>query len=344
MTIEPFDLDNASDADWAAYHDLAATVHAEAVPDDEPQPLAEFVAHVGVGPAHRRSWAWVAWDDERRRILGGSYFMFWDEPANRTLGSFYLDVRPEARRRHLGLALLAPVVEVARAHGRTLLDAFTIPTVPAGTAFLEAIGGRHAFTGQINALDIDTLDLDLLHGWVDRAKERASEYHLDSWAAPTPAALVDPFVAAQDIMNTAPREEFEAEDDVFTAEQLHAWESALAARAWDQWRIAAVHTPSGAIAGYTELSLPRHWPTRAYQSDTGVHPDHRDKGLGRWLKAAMLLRLIDDRPDVRRITTHNAGSNAPMLNINHALGFRCIEEHLAFQIPLDAMAARVAAR
>ncbi len=99
------------------------------------------------------------------------------------------------------------------------------------------------------------------------------------------------------------------------------------------------------IAGYTEIVLPTAtWPTRGFQGDTGVDPNHRDRGLGRWLKAEMLLRLIDERPAVRRVTTQNAGSNAPMLNINHALGFRCIEERPTYQIPLGEMKARVASR
>jgi GNAT superfamily N-acetyltransferase len=233
------------------------------------------------------------------------------------------------------------VIDVARANGRTLLDASTSPGVPAGAAFLESLGGRHAFTGRRNALDIADLDLDLLHSWVDRAKDRASDYRLDGWDAPCPDDRVEAFVAAEAVMNTAPRENFEVEDDVFTVELLRQREAANAARGADQWVLAAVHEPTGEIAGYTEVVLTSTWPTRAFQGDTGVDPSHRNNGLGRWLKAAMLLRLLDERPEVHRVVTFNAGSNEPMLSINHALGFHCIEERPTYQIPLDSMAERI---
>jgi len=344
VTIEPFDPRTVSDAEWAAHHDLVASIDAEAVPDDEPMPLAEHIAWVKHGPTHRHCFLWAAWDDERRRMLGVSFFMFWDEPTNRDLGSFWVDVRPEARRRGLGLRLLEPVVETAGVHGRTLLDAFARPGIPAGEPFLDGIGGRLAFTGRVNALDVDAIDLTMLHDWVDRAKERAADYRLDGWDAPCPDDRVESFIGAQSIMNTAPKEDFEVEDEVFTVDQLRKREASWRERKADTWWLAAIHEPTGDIAGYTELTLPGHWPSRAYQGDTGVDPAHRNQGLGRWLKAAMLLRLIDERPAVRRVTTHNAGSNEPMLNINHALGFRCISEHPTYQIPLQSIVARLASR
>ncbi|MGB7860052.1 MAG: GNAT family N-acetyltransferase, partial [Acidimicrobiia bacterium] len=49
---------------------------------------------------------------------------------------------------------------------------------------------------------------------------------------------------------------------------------------------------------------------------------HRNKGLGRLLKASMAKRFVGEFPDVEWIDTGNAGSNEPMLNINIAMGFK----------------------
>lgn len=43
--------------------------------------------------------------------------------------------------------------------------------------------------------------------------------------------------------------------------------------------------------------------------------------LGALVKAAVLRQVVATRPEVRRITTHNSDSNAPMVAVNEALGF-----------------------
>jgi mycothiol synthase len=343
VPIEPFDPVTAPDGELAALHDLQTSIAVEAVPDDEVMPRAFFVAEERNQTPIRPTWYWVVWDAGRTRILASAWFEFWDETANRNLGSFGVQVRPEARRQGLASALLQPIVEVAAAHDRTLLDCFAHP-IAAAAPFLQAVGASHRFTGRRNALDMAALDLDLLHSWVDRAKERAADYVLEGFDGPCPDDRVDAFVAAQAIMNTAPREDFEAEDDVFTVEALRALETRGIASGIDRWVVTAVHRPTGVIAGYTEVFLPGLWPTRVFQGDTGVDVAHRNHGLGRWLKAVVLLRLLDERPDVTRVVTFNAGSNEPMLNINHALGFRCIEESTTWQVPLDRLVAYLGSR
>jgi mycothiol synthase len=67
-----------------------------------------------------------------------------------------------------------------------------------------------------------------------------------------------------------------------------------------------------------------HQPDLAWQGDTGVDPNHQNKGLGRWLKAMTIKQFVADHPNVERIDTDNAGSNEPMLNINVAMGYKPI--------------------
>ena len=69
-----------------------------------------------------------------------------------------------------------------------------------------------------------------------------------------------------------------------------------------------------------------------YQFLTGVQENFRGRGLGKWLKAAMLLKLRDEYPDVEVLTTSNATSNEPMLAINQKMGFRMKLESYMFEL------------
>jgi hypothetical protein len=65
----------------------------------------------------------------------------------------------------------------------------------------------------------------------------------------------------------------------------------------------------------------------------------RKLGLGRWLKAAMLERIFEELPQACYVRTGNANSNAPMLRINHELGFRHYISLTFWQMDLPSVRA-----
>jgi ribosomal protein S18 acetylase RimI-like enzyme len=77
------------------------------------------------------------------------------------------------------------------------------------------------------------------------------------------------------------------------------------------------------------------------QRFTGVRPDSRGRGLGKWIKAAMLELLRQRHPEIESVVTENAGSNVPMLAINKKLGFKQYRAETEYQISRDTLAARV---
>jgi GNAT superfamily N-acetyltransferase len=162
----------------------------------------------------------------------------------------------------------------------------------------------------------------MLEEWVARAKERASEYSLIGFDDVCPEEWLEQYVAVNDVMNTAPLERLDMEDFHLTPERVREKEARRARTHRHAWTLIARHEPTGYFAGFTEVGFADWMGDLMWQGDTGVDPAHRDKGLGRWLKAAMALRVLDERPEVSRIDTWNAGSNRPMLAINVAMGFR----------------------
>jgi mycothiol synthase len=77
------------------------------------------------------------------------------------------------------------------------------------------------------------------------------------------------------------------------------------------------------------------------QQFTGVRPDARGRGLGKWIKAAMLLHMRELYPRAEWVVTENAHSNGPMLKINRTMGFKAYREAIEYQVTRDQLQARL---
>jgi hypothetical protein len=104
------------------------------------------------------------------------------------------------------------------------------------------------------------------------------------------------------------------------------------------WITLVTIEPSGRISGLTEIRYNPSRETFISQLLTGVQQEYRGRGLGKWLKAKMLLKIRDEYPEVKIVTTGNATSNAPMLSINDRLGFKVYKETENAQITIEQLA------
>lgn len=341
--VEPLDLDNADAVTKAAYLKLAQHAHNETIPADGHVPDDElWFGAINTHPKRINNYFGV-WDENRTDLVGVVCVAWEDYEDNREACFFELDVMPEYRRQKVGAALAQRGAEFAKEAGRPLLGFDANDKVAAGWEFLKAIGAEHKLTGRFSMLKFADIDRDQLEGWVSRAAERAGDYELVRWDGPCPEEFAEAFVNEQNVMNTAPIDDLEYEDEVFTVARLRDREQVQAIRKIDVMTTVAVHKPTGDFVGHSDVWLPQLWPTKAYQNDTGVNPAHRDKGLGRWLKAQNCLNLLNERPHIDNISTWNAGSNDAMLGINYAMGFKTVTEFGEHQVRANVALAKLAA-
>ena len=334
MRIERFDPHTATDAEWVAFSQFENIVQGETWPDDPPRSV-EYRRRVWqTTPRHVEFHIWVAWNDAGDQIIGHGNTRIYHVEHNRHIAMCALAVHPAYRRQGIGKQLLARVAEAAKQAGRTELMGWTDSQAPDGMGFAEHIGATPGIPTSTNQLSLAELDRDLMRGWIQRAQERAADYDVEIWDGPWPEADIETMLRVLDAMNDAPRDEG-WEDETWTAEEIRSFEAARRAQGTEWWTAIVRHTPSGAIAAYTELFWNPNNPAVVSQGDTGVLPAHRNRGLGRWLKAAMVLRLLAERPGVRFIRTGNADSNQPMLSINYAMGFRQYKAWTTWRLAVD---------
>ena len=339
-SIEYFDALEASQATLEAFHQLASVIEKEELPDDPPAPLEERVSELLHVPEYRKNHRWLIWNERHDRVIASSTLQLRYTEDNRDMGWFFVQVLPEFRRRGLATQLMVPILEEAVAEERTKLSAFTAKDGP-GDGFMAALGADAKQDERMSRLYVKDVDPDLMRHWIDRAPERAADYRLLSWTGPVPDDDLVRFAAHRSVMNTAPRDDFEMEDEEVTPERQRQAEKAWESQELTWWTMCAEHIPTRQLAGYTEVFFPKYRDYMAWQGDTGVDPDHRNKGLGSWLKAAMIVRLMDERPTVDRVDTWNAWSNAAMVGINEAMGYRVAKSYTAWQASTATISEKV---
>jgi GNAT superfamily N-acetyltransferase len=241
-------------------------------------------------------------------------------------------VLPAARGEGVASAMGRHLVEVCRDAKRIGMT-IEAPVDSDGDEMCRRAGLRDDLTIDLNRADTRVATDEMLHEWVATG-EAAAGYSLVAYDDRVPDDLLDAFTAARHIMNDAPRYEGEPES-IFTAEELRAAEAAQAAARQHWWGMGVRHDATGDIVGLSDLFLVDARPWIGFQGDTGVAAAHRGHGLGAWMKATNHLRLRRERPLVEELQTWNASSNAPMLRINHALGYKAVRTIRAWFLPLD---------
>ncbi len=335
LLIQPFDLRAASEREYDLLNGFYNRVRAERQPDDPPIPTDEQIRGWQNIPPFGEVFAWAVPSADGTAIVAAATAWVSRTDDNRHLVEFGIDVLPEFRRQSLGRRLLAAVADLARREGRRVLIADTTERVPAGEAFMRRMGASKGLETHTNQLDLADLDRGLLRQWLARADELSARFDLGCWTGPYPEEDLAAIAALHEILNGAPRGTLDVEDWRITPEQVRQMERSAFARGSERWTMYARERATGQFAGFTEVFWHPNRPAILGQGATGVSPRYRNHGLGRWLKAAMIDKVLRERPQVRFIRTGNADSNAPMLKINHALGFKPYLARCAWQVETE---------
>lgn len=340
------DLRRADEDTYRAMNAFSDATRSERLPDDPPVSLEERIAGWRSIPPFVDVRVWHARPIGSDRIIASASLDIADLPENRHLAGFGIDVLPEWRRRGIATALLGSVARAAQEAERTLLMTGSCDRVPAGDTFLTRLGAKRTLETHTNQLDIAAdLDRGLLRVWQERAAERASGFRLEFSRPPIPEEDLERVLALVNAVdNTIPRGEMDVEDSRMTAEHLRQMQAADAARGNERRLCIAVETATGEYAGYTMVHWHPNRPWLLHQDATGTLPAYRNKGLGRWMKAALLDRTLEELPDLRFVRTNNADTNAAMLGINREMGFKPFMADIMWQVPTEQVFAYLAAK
>lgn len=333
VRVDAVETTEADEPVLRTLHALWDGFEAEELPGELPRPYEERLAFFRHPQSTRFHENFVLYDDDEpagfAEVKGGLV-------ENLENAELMLFVDPKYRGRGHARRLSALAVEAMDRLDRTRFDVGVVAGWPIGD-LLSGIGMKNATQETRSRLRIDELDRTLMETWIGRAAERAAGYELDFYDGPIPDDLAEPYVALLEVLNTAPRDDYEEEDESFTVEELREVEKRSEIMGLTLLSMVAREKETGELAGFTNLSYSSLDPTRAWQWGTGVSTAHQNRGLGRWLKAANIELLLDRYPEVVTVDTFNATTNEPMLNINFAMGFKPLIRYDIYQGPVSIL-------
>lgn len=120
---------------------------------------------------------------------------------------------------------------------------------------------------------------------------------------------------------------------VWDLERVAAAAEAIARRGDLLHTAAVLDGADGSVVGFSELVVPGDGLGDGQHYGTAVLPEHRGRGLARWMKAATVAGVRKRHPRLAGLLTDTADSNAPMLAVNDALGY--VPTHKAVEYQLD---------
>jgi mycothiol synthase len=328
--IEQVDLARTSDDQLRPFVEFAWGRSKEEVPEDPVLPFEAMATRMRMTSRLFVRERWAIWAKPGQ--LAATLSVSRSTQDNLSIRDLDIEVDPDHRQRGLGKQLLAKAVEACGSAEGLMLQGWTMSRLPAGAAFAERIGAKPGLRMRNSQLDLRTIDRALIRTW---AAIEPAGYRIEFIDGETPDQLMDNVVTAIRAINTMPREDLQMEDWKITPETVREWERMGRARGQEHRMAVVIEESTDASAAFTELFFDPRVPSILHQGGTATIQEHRGKGIGKWVKARMAQRVLDELPEARYIRTDNAGTNAAMLAINVAMGFRPVWESVVWQIPLE---------
>jgi GNAT superfamily N-acetyltransferase len=235
-----------------------------------------------------------------------------------------IQIHPANRRQGIGTRLLEAVVAEARRLGRRSVVSVPVEVGSPGDAFLAARGLRQALILVYSRLDLAT---------ADPVARPAPGYRLVAWEGTVPDGLAASFAASRRAMDDMPMGEADVAHEPWDVDKVRRVAAVVAKRGDLLDTVAAVAESTGEIVGFTELVVTGSGTGDGQHYGTGVLPEHRGRGLARWMKAESIRRARRRHPALSGLLADTADGNAAMRAINDALGY--VETHRSVLYQLD---------
>ena len=339
-----FDPVSARRDAWARYHEMRRLRHAELNPDDplEPDEIVELQMK-RPNPFELRH----HYEISRDAVMLSKLYAETTTPenpeyeTNKHLMWADIYVREDQRRKGVASLWLPLIAQLMHERGCTVVGG----SVHSESAhpFMRWLGAERKLGEIESRLKLADVDWELMKRWVEEGERRSPSTRLEIYDEPLPESMWAEYAAQRTaLLNTMPFEDLDIGTIIITPERVREHYERMAEIGEVEHEV-LTREPDGVISAMTDVSWAAYRRALVQQQFTGVLPAARGRGLGKWIKAAMVLHVRDLHPDAEWIVTENAGSNAAMLAINRAMGFKPHRTMVEYQISREKLEQKIRA-
>ncbi len=260
-----------------------------------------------------------------------------DYEENKHLASINIIVLHDYQRKGIGTELLKVLFKETQSLGRTVIE--TGSNNDFGKAFLKHFGAQLTIEGSENRLNLEEVDWELMQSWVDEGPKRAKDVTLESFSVCPEEFLEEYAEMYTEALNMQPLGESEHRANIDGKARRQTEKRTKEIGQINYTLIS--REKNGRISGMTEIYYDPRDAHVIHQELTGVRPEFRGKGLGKWLKAKMILYIRETYPEAQRVLTGNAETNAPMLSINERMGFKKHKGGEGYKFQVEELAKKL---
>ncbi len=326
VKISRFDVFTAAEELWKAYFDHADAIQLEIDPENPPLPREKRKALLrsAFSIPYVNKYIYLALTESGE--AGGLASLSAENQkspsyqANKHVCNMNLSVLEKHRRKGLGTKLLKHLTAELAARESAVTEFLSPVVLDSGRGFFDRSGGTVSLQQSENRLYLKDVDWALVEAWAaEGARKNPATTFINTCVIPE--ADINNFSEIYtETMNQQPLGDI-AVRIVITPAQIRLHEEHSRADGVENITI-YTREKDGSVSGLTETGYIKEAGHKVWQMLTGVRASARGRGLGKVLKALMLLHIRKAYPGVKYIATGNADSNAPMLAINSKLGFK----------------------
>ena len=215
--------------------------------------------------------------------------------------------------------------------------AYFISSNERSSAMIREWNGRETSRIQRYQLRRDNCPIDKLRLWMSESKKQDTDLRLE-FMYDIPEERISEYVALMtQLLHDMPRERDNAMPFLPSEDEVRMYAKMRRDSNKVQYTF-ALFDQADAMVGVSQVSISRDDPRNVFQMMTGIDRSYRGRGLSKWLKAAMILKVYEDFPENECITTDMRSVNEPIQAVNRQLGYELISQGSEFEVTREILA------